>query len=118
MNTRRGVAEIDDQLRSALDDPIRRRLLDILLGDGPNTSTTLSHQLPVTRQAVAKHLTVPDRAGRVRMIEHGRERRYRIDEEQFSRAVRQLQTVGDSWDARLSRIQRLAEQIEQTKKAK
>ncbi|MEU7764127.1 hypothetical protein AB0B25_03245 [Nocardia sp. NPDC049190] len=45
----------------------------------------------------------------------GRERRYRIDETQFARAVAQLQQVDASWDARLGRIKRLAEHIEQTK---
>ena len=105
--------EVDDVLWSALGDPTRRQLLDLLLHTGPNTSTGLSSRLPVTRQAVAKHLAVLDRAGLVHGDDVGRERRFRIDEAQFARAVAQLRAVGASWDARLGRIKRLAEQIEQ-----
>ena len=60
------VAErVDDDLWSAIGDPTRRRMLDLLLVDGDGTATTLSEQLPVTRQAVAKHLGVLDRVGLV-----------------------------------------------------
>ena len=58
-------AAIDDELWSAVGDPTRRRMLDLLLADGGGTATTLSEQLPVTRQAVAKHLGVLDRVGLV-----------------------------------------------------
>lgn len=103
---------VDDELWSALGDPTRRRMLDLLLADGVGTATTLSDRLPVTRQAVAKHLGVLDRAGLVRATAAGRERQYRVDEEQFARAVAQLATVGASWDARLRRIKRIAEAIQ------
>ena len=52
---------VDDELWSAIGDPTRRRILDLLLAAGDGTATTLSEQLPVTRQAVAKHLTVLER---------------------------------------------------------
>ena len=107
-------AALDDELWSALGDPTRRRLLDLLLTGGSHTTTSLSAALPVTRQAVAKHLAVLDRAGLVRGSQVGRERRYRVDEAQLARAVAQLRAVGAAWDARLSRIKRLAEQIEGT----
>ena len=107
---------IDDQLWSALGDPTRRRMLDLLLADGTGTSTTLSNPLPVSRQAVAKHLVVLDKAGLVQGVDVGRERRYRIDEAQFARAFAQLQRVGSAWDARLDRIKHIAEQLERTKK--
>jgi len=102
----------DDQLWSAIGDPTRRHMLDLLLADGAHTATTLSQQLPVTRQAVAKHLAVLDRVGLVRAVPAGREKRYRIDDAQFARAVAQLNAVGASWDARLSRIKRMAETIQ------
>jgi DNA-binding transcriptional ArsR family regulator len=107
---------IDDELWSALGDPTRRQLLDLLLAGGPHTSTSLSERLPVTRQAVAKHLAVLDRAGLVRSAEVGRERRFEIDERRLARAAAQLQAVGATWDARLSRIKRLAETLQQTQK--
>jgi DNA-binding transcriptional ArsR family regulator len=105
------VAEVDDALWSAVGDPTRRRLLDLLLLDGDGTATTLGQQLPVTRQAVAKHLDVLDRVGLVRATPTGREKRYRVDDAQLARAVAQLSSVGSAWDARLQRIKRLAEAI-------
>lgn len=102
---------IDDDLWSAIGDPTRRRLLDLLLTAPTATATSLSEQLPVTRQAVAKHLSVLDRVGLVEATTAGRERRYRVDEAQLARAVAQLNAVGDTWDARLRRIKAIAEDI-------
>jgi DNA-binding transcriptional ArsR family regulator len=106
--------QVDDDLWSAVGDPTRRRMLDLLLLDGHGTATTLGRQLPVTRQAVAKHLGVLDRAGLVRSTPAGRERRYRVDDAQLARAVAQLSSVGSAWDARLQRIKRIAEAIQHT----
>jgi DNA-binding transcriptional ArsR family regulator len=108
------VAEVDDDLWSAIGDPTRRRLLDLLLAGGDGTATTLSRQLPVTRQAVAKHLGVLDRVGLVRAVPAGREKRYQVDDAQLARAVAQLSSVGSAWDARLQRIKRIAEAIQRT----
>jgi DNA-binding transcriptional ArsR family regulator len=103
---------INDDLWSAIGEPTRRRMLDLLLADGDGTATTLSEQLPVTRQAVAKHLGVLDRVGLVHVTPAGREMRYRVDDAQLARAVAQLSTVGATWDARLRRIKRIAEAIQ------
>jgi ArsR family transcriptional regulator, cadmium/lead-responsive transcriptional repressor len=105
-------ATIDDELWSAVGDPTRRRMLDLLLADGVGSATTLSQQLPITRQAVAKHLGVLDRVGLVHVTPSGRERLYEVDEAQLARAVAQLSSVGATWDARLQRIKRLAEAIQ------
>ncbi|MGI5267779.1 ArsR/SmtB family transcription factor [Nonomuraea sp. CA-218870] len=105
-------AAVDDDLWSAIGDPTRRRMLDLLLAEGGGTATSLSARLPVTRQAVAKHLGVLDRAGLVRASPIGRERRYRVDEAQLARAVAQLSSVGAAWDARLRRIKAIAEAIQ------
>ena len=102
---------VDDDLWSAIGDPTRRRMLDLLLVDGGGTATSLGQQLPVTRQAVAKHLGVLDRVGLVRAAPAGREKRYLVDEAQLARAVAQLSVVGSAWDARLQRIKRIAETI-------
>jgi DNA-binding transcriptional ArsR family regulator len=109
------VAEkVDDDLWSAIGDPTRRRMLDLLLIEGNGTATTLSQQLPVTRQAVAKHLSVLDRVGLVQATPSGREKRYRVDDAQLARAVAQLSSVGSAWDARLQRIKRIAEAVQRT----
>lgn len=103
---------MDDEIWSAIGDPIRRRLLDLLLAEGVGTPTGLSDRLPISRQAVTKHLGVLDRAGLVHATPIGRERRYEVDEAQLARAVRQLSDVGSTWDARLTRIKDIAEQIQ------
>ena len=106
------VEKVDDDLWSAIGDPTRRRLLDLLLAAGDGTATSLGQQLPVSRQAVAKHLGVLDRVGLVRATPAGREERYRVDDEQLARAVAQLSSVGSAWDARLHRIKSIAEAIQ------
>lgn len=107
---------VDDELWSAVGDPIRRRMLDLLLVGGHGTATSLGEQLPVTRQAVAKHLAVLDRVGLVHGEVAGRERRYRVDDAQLAHAAEQLASVGSAWDGRLRRIARIAERIERDKK--
>jgi DNA-binding transcriptional ArsR family regulator len=106
----------DDDLWSAIGDPTRRQLLDLLLADGGGTATSLATRLPVTRQAVAKHLAVLDRVGLVHGAPSGRERRFRVDEAQLAAAAAQLEAVGSAWDARLQRIKKLAETIEKNMK--
>jgi ArsR family transcriptional regulator, cadmium/lead-responsive transcriptional repressor len=105
---------IDDELWSAVGDPTRRRMLDLLLTDGGGTATGLSERLPVTRQAVAKHLAVLDRVGLVEVRPSGRERIYEVSEAQLARAVAQLSAVGATWDARLQRIKRIAEALQRS----
>jgi predicted transcriptional regulator len=109
---------IDDDLWSAIGDPTRRQLVDLLLADNGGTATSLSDQLPVSRQAIAKHLAVLDRAGLVHVTPSGREMRYRVDDVQLAHAVAQLASVGSMWDARLRRIKNIAEAIERTKPKK
>lgn len=103
---------VDDALWSALGDPTRRRIVDLLLTVPGATATLLSDRLPVTRQAVTKHLGVLDRVGLVRATPSGRERRYEVDENQLARAAAQLASVGTAWDARLQRIKRIAEAVQ------
>ncbi|AVT29342.1 helix-turn-helix domain-containing protein [Plantactinospora sp. BC1] len=103
---------VDDDLWSAVGDPTRRRMLDLLLSEGGGTATSLSEHLPVTRQAVAKHLVVLHRVGLVHATAAGREKQFRVDQDQLARAVAQLADVGAAWDSRLRRIKRIAETIQ------
>ncbi|MEP7113359.1 MAG: metalloregulator ArsR/SmtB family transcription factor [Ilumatobacteraceae bacterium] len=107
---------IDDDLWSAIGDPTRRRMLDLLVVSGDGTATSLSERLPVTRQAVAKHLGVLERVSLVSVTTAGRERRYQVNDVQLGRAVTQLASVGAGWDARLQRIKQIAEAIERNKR--
>jgi ArsR family transcriptional regulator, cadmium/lead-responsive transcriptional repressor len=106
-------AAVDDALWSAVGDPTRRRMLDLLLAEDGGTATSLSARLTVTRQAVAKHLVVLDRAGLVHGVTAGREKQYHVDSAQLARAVAQLADVGATWDRRLRRIKEIAEAIQE-----
>ena len=105
----RGRDEDVDDLWAAVADPTRRRLLDALLAHGDATATTLARELPVTRQAVAKHLAVLDRAGLVEGGRQGREVRYAVRPERLDLAARSLARVASQWDQRLLAIKRIAE---------
>jgi ArsR family transcriptional regulator, cadmium/lead-responsive transcriptional repressor len=103
------VAAEADELWSAVADPTRRRVLDLLLDRGEATATTLAFALPVTRQAVAKHLVVLDRAGLVEGRRRGREMRYAVRPERLDVAARSMARVAAEWDTRLAAIKRIAE---------
>src|SRR5271163_2988201 len=105
------VAE-EDALWAAVADPTRRRVLDALLERGEATTTTLAEGLPVTRQAVAKHLVVLDRVGLVAGQRRGREVRYAVQPERLDDAADSMARVAEQWDRRLSRIKRLAESLQ------
>jgi DNA-binding transcriptional ArsR family regulator len=105
-----------DELWAAVADPTRRRLLDILVNRGEATATTLAAELPVTRQGVAKHLAVLDRAGLVEGRRRGREVRYAIRPERLDAATSWMARVAAQWDERLAAIKRLAEASDQDRK--
>jgi DNA-binding transcriptional ArsR family regulator len=98
-----------DELWSAVADPTRRRLLDVLLARGEATATALADEVPISRQAVAKHLAVLDRAGLVEGSRHGREVRYAIRPERLDDARRRMAQVAAEWGDRLEAIKRIAE---------
>jgi len=102
------VAEVDE-LWAAVGDPTRRRVLDVLLDRGEATATVLAAELPVTRQAVAKHLAVLDRAGLVEGRKRGREMRYAVRPERLDAAARSVAQVAAGWDVRLAAVKRIAE---------
>ncbi|MPZ79405.1 MAG: metalloregulator ArsR/SmtB family transcription factor [Actinophytocola sp.] len=93
----------------ALADPTRRLLLDELAARGEATATVLAARLPVSRQAIVKHLAVLDRAGLVEGHKQGREMRYTVRPEPLGAAARWMSAVAVRWDARLAAIKRIAE---------
>lgn len=107
----------DDELWFAIGDPTRRHMIDLLVEQGRGTASSLGSALPVSRQAVAKHLAVLERVELVHSTRDGRERVYRPGHAQLARAAKQLAAVGSGWDRRLARIARIAEDIEREKRA-
>jgi ArsR family transcriptional regulator, cadmium/lead-responsive transcriptional repressor len=98
-----------DELWTAVADPTRRRVLDLLLAHGEATATTLAGELPVSRQAVVKHLAVLDRTGLVEGRREGREVRYAIQPERLELARQRMAEIAAEWDQRLTAIKRIAE---------
>ena len=85
---------------------------DDAVGSGGLTASTLAGRLPVTRQAIAKHLAVLEAAGLVESRIVGRERRYRALGAELTALGRRLERIGDAWEARLGRIAAIAEDLE------
>lgn len=91
---------------SALSDPNRRYVVEALAERGEATATELASELPVTRQAVSKHLNALEDAGLVEGTRAGREVRYRLTPDSLGAAVSWIERVGAQWDARLAALRR------------
>jgi DNA-binding transcriptional ArsR family regulator len=98
-----------DAVFQALADPTRRAVLRALADEGPATLAQLSGRLPVSRQAVAKHLSVLADAGLVTGTGQVRGRRYVVTAEPLSDAMDWIVDVGAGWDQRLARLKRQVE---------
>ena len=96
-------------LWSAVADPSRRRVLDLLVSHGEASASWLAGRVPFTRQAVSKHLVILEEAGLVSRRKEGREVLYRIEADRLDRAVRAMADVAAQWDRRLATIKQLAE---------
>ena len=94
-----------DSVFEALADPTRRRVMRLLAEKGPSSATTLAARLPVTRQAVSKHLEALEEAGLVYGERHGREVRFRLTPAPLAEAVSWMAAVGSEWDDRLAALQ-------------
>lgn len=101
-----------DSVFAALADPTRRQLLGLLGAEGELTATTLAERLPVSRQAVVKHLAVLDAAGLVAGRRAGREVRYLVQPAALTATARWMAALAVDWDRRLATIKRLAEAAE------
>lgn len=101
-----------DEVLAAMADPTRRQLLATLAGGGPSTATELADTLPITRQAVAKHLAVLSRAGLVTSSKHGRDVRFAVETTDLARTADWLGQLAVEWDTRLAAIKQIAEALD------
>ena len=97
-----------DAVFAALADPTRRALVETLSAS-PATATVLAKDLPMSRQAVAKHLALLSSAELVSSERRGRETRYTLRPEPLRDVSRWVDRVGDEWADRLARLERAVE---------
>ena len=103
------TVEAADAVFAALADPTRRQVLRLVAERGPTSATVLDRELPVTRQAIVKHLSVLSRAGLVASHRQGQEVRYSLVAEPLSDAAEWLANIGALWDERLLRLREFLE---------
>lgn len=89
---------------AALADPTRRAVFERLNSDGPASASKLAAEMPVSRQAISKHLSLLDSVGLVDRSEQGREVVYSARVDPLGDVATWLETVGSSWDHRLARL--------------
>jgi ArsR family transcriptional regulator, cadmium/lead-responsive transcriptional repressor len=99
----------DDQLWSAIAEPSRRLVLDLLVGGGEASASQLAEQVPFSRQAVSKHLVVLEEVGLVSHHKQGREVLYHVDTARLDQATQVMADLARRWDQRLEAIKGLAE---------
>jgi DNA-binding transcriptional ArsR family regulator len=99
------VEAVAEQVFIALADPSRRAILAALAAAGPTTATDLAARLPITRQAIAKHLALLSEAGLVRAEPGERRRvRYRLQSAPMQVAQRFLAALARDWDGPLAAL--------------
>ena len=103
------TAQADDELWSAIADPSRRRVLDLLVSNGEVSASWLAGRVPFSRQAVSKHLVVLEQAGLISRRKQGREVLYQVEADRLDQATRAMADLAAQWDRRLATIKRLAE---------
>ncbi len=103
------TAHADDELWSAVADPSRRRVLDLLVSNDDVSASWLAGRVPFSRQAVSKHLVVLEEAGLVSRRKRGREVLYQVEADRLELATTAMAELAAQWDRRLATIKRLAE---------
>jgi DNA-binding transcriptional ArsR family regulator len=103
------MAGADSDVFAALADPTRRHLVETLAVRGGASATQLSAELPISRQAVAKHLAALGGAGLVSSRRAGRETLYELCPQQLGEAAEWISRIDGEWEDRLARLSRLVE---------
>jgi len=97
---------------AALADPTRRHVVETLVREGSTSVPALTSALPISRQAIAKHLAALGDAGLIERADgagSGREVRYRLRAGALAPASTWLDETAAAWDARLARLKQRVE---------
>jgi ArsR family transcriptional regulator, cadmium/lead-responsive transcriptional repressor len=103
------TTQAEERVWSAIADPSRRRVIDLLVSNGEVSASWLAGHVPFSRQAVSKHLIVLAEAGLVSRRKQGREVLFQVESDQLDKATRAMAELAAQWDRRLGEIKRLAE---------
>ena len=98
-----------DAVFTALADPMRRQVLSMVVERGPVSATSLGHSLPVSRQAVVKHLGVLRKVGVVSVIRRGQHRMYRLNAAKLRPVHDWVKTFERYWTHQIGQIKERAE---------
>ena len=101
-----------DRVFGAVADPTRRQILERLRAHGPLSVKQLAEPLPITRQAVTKHLDILVQTGLVEMRRVGRQRMHFLHPQPLRELEEWLRPYAEAWDRRLARLQRHLEESE------
>lgn len=99
--------DASDAVFAALADPTRRRVLRLVAERGPMSATLLERELPVSRQAIVKHLVVLSQAGLVTRQRAGQEVRYALAPAPLDDVSAWIAEIGSQWDERLARLRQV-----------
>ncbi|MFP3914219.1 MAG: ArsR/SmtB family transcription factor [Actinomycetota bacterium] len=97
-------------LFTALADPTRRAVFERLSAEGPASASRLAEEMPVSRQAIAKHLAALDEAGLVERTARGREVRYEARPQALQEMTGWVEKVGRDWETRLQRLKKMMDE--------
>ena len=95
---------------AAVSEPMRWRILELLSDGGDATASALAAHVPISRQAVMKHLAVLDRTGLVTRRRIGNEIRYTAHPERLAATATWMEAAARAWDRRLATLKRMAEE--------
>lgn len=102
------MSQVDDVL-AALADPMRRRILDLVAAKGAASASALAAELPVSRQAIVKHLGVLEKAELVASERVGRENNFSVRSGALDVTATWMASLASQWDQRLAAIKKIAE---------
>lgn len=102
------MSQVDDVL-AALADPMRRRILDLVGSMGPVSASALANELPVSRQAIVKHLAVLEKAELVASERSGRENCFSVRSGALDATATWMASLASQWDQRLAKLKKIAE---------
>jgi DNA-binding transcriptional ArsR family regulator len=87
-----------DEVFTALADETRRHLLEHLATSGRASASRLALDMPISRQAIAKHLKILESAGLVSRERHGRQVEFEVDVQELAAIGRWMQRIAQRWD--------------------